>query len=222
MTRFSRVASAVAGIALLAAPVVAQTQSQKKPPAKAAAPAQQKQPGVQGQPQMSAEDKAEMEAYMKAGTPGPQHQALASAVGDYDIMIKSWHDATTPPMEEAGTVKRSMSLDGRVLVEELSATMMGQPYTGHGMMGYNNGTRKYWSTWNDNMSTEIVLTEVTCDPQGKNCTFSGSWTDPVKKTPIRSRMTTRWPSPTTEIFEMYGPGRDGKEMKMMEITYTKK
>jgi hypothetical protein len=24
------------------------------------------------------------------------------------------------------------------------------------------------------------------------------------------------------VFEMYGPGKDGKEMKMMEITYTKK
>ena len=35
-------------------------------------------------------------------------------------------------------------------------------------------------------------------------------------------MTTRWTNPTTEVFELYGPGRDGKEMKMLEITYTKK
>jgi len=28
--------------------------------------------------------------------------------------------------------------------------------------------------------------------------------------------------PTTEVFEMYAPGKDGKEFKMMEITYTKK
>ena len=35
-------------------------------------------------------------------------------------------------------------------------------------------------------------------------------------------MTTRWTNPTTEVFEMYAPGPDGKEMKMMEITYTKK
>jgi hypothetical protein len=39
---------------------------------------------------------------------------------------------------------------------------------------------------------------------------------------VTARMTTRWTSPTTEVFEMYAPGRDGKEMKMMEITYTKK
>ena len=35
------------------------------------------------------------------------------------------------------------------------------------------------------------------------------------------RMTCRWTSPTTQIFEMYGPGKDGKEMKMMEMTYTR-
>ena len=35
-------------------------------------------------------------------------------------------------------------------------------------------------------------------------------------------MTTKWTSPTVEIFEMYSPGKDGKEMKMMENTYTKK
>jgi hypothetical protein len=26
----------------------------------------------------------------------------------------------------------------------------------------------------------------------------------------------------TEVFEMHGPGPDGKEFKMMEITYTRK
>ena len=89
-------------------------------------------------------------------------------------------------------------------------------------MGYDNTTGKYWSTWNDSMSTGIMMTEGTCDAQGRNCTFTGTMADPVKKTPMHTRMTTRWTSPTIEIFEMYGPGRDGKEMKMMEITYTKK
>jgi hypothetical protein len=35
-------------------------------------------------------------------------------------------------------------------------------------------------------------------------------------------MTTKWTSPTVEVCEMYTPGPDGQEMKMMEITYTKK
>ena len=41
-------------------------------------------------------------------------------------------------------------------------------------------------------------------------------------TRLETRMVTRWTSPTTQLFEMYGPGKDGKEMKMMEMVYTKK
>jgi hypothetical protein len=213
MSSFSRVVPAILGLALLAAPVGAQTDAQKRPAAPAAA---------QGQPQMTPEEKAEMEAYAKAGTPGPQHKLLAAMAGEYEIKVKSWHAAGSPPQEDRGTARRTMILEGRVLSEEISSTMMGQPYAGRGLTGYNNVTGKYWSTWNDNMSTGIVVTEGTCDNQMQNCAFTGSWVDPVKKTPIRSRMTTRWTSPTTETFEMYAPGKDGKEMKMMEITYTKR
>ena len=44
---------------------------------------------------------------------------------------------------------------------------MGIPYRGHGMTGFDNVTDKYWSTWNDSMSTGIMVTEGTCDAQGK-------------------------------------------------------
>lgn len=172
-------------------------------------------------PEMTPEQKAEMEAYMKAGTPGAQHQTLASMAGTYDLKIKGWHDPSAPPTEDAGTATRTMILDGRVLVEDVKSTMMGMPFTGHGMSGYDNVSGKYWSIWTDNMSTGVMVSEGTCDAQ-KSCNFTGTWNDPIKKGPVQARMTTRWTSPTTEVFEMYGPGKDGKEMKMMEITYTKK
>jgi hypothetical protein len=172
-------------------------------------------------PKMTPEQMAEMEAYTKAGAPGAPHQMLASMAGNYDLKIKSWHEPGAPPMEEAGTCTRSMILGGRVLVEEVTSKMMGMPFNGHGMHGYDNVTGKHWSTWTDNMSTGMMVSEGTCGPKG-DCTFTGSWNDAIKKGPVKSRMTTKWTSPTTEVFEMYAPGKDGKEMKMMEITYTKK
>ncbi len=172
-------------------------------------------------PQMTPEQKAEMEAYMKAGSPGAPHQAMAATAGSYDLKIKSWHEPGGPPSEESGTATRTMALDGRVLVEDVTSSMMGMPFTGHGMQGYDNVTGKYWSTWNDSMSTGVMLSEGTCDAQNV-CTFTGSWNDPITKGTINSRMTSRWTSPTVQVFEMYVPGKDGKEMKMMEITYTKK
>ena len=177
--------------------------------------------GGNEQPQMTPEQKAEMEAYMKAGTPGAPHQMLAATSGKYDLKIKSWHEPGGPAMEDTGTATRTMMLDGRVLVEEVNSSMMGTPFTGHAMTGYDNVSGKYWSTWTDSMSTGVMVSEGTCDAQ-KVCGFTGSWNDPIKKGPVTARMTSRWTNPTTEIFEMYGPGKDGKEMKMMQITYTKK
>jgi len=172
-------------------------------------------------PEMTPEQKAEMEAYMQAGTPGAPHQMLAASVGTYDLKVKSWHDPKAPATEEAGTATRKMILGGRVLVEDVNSTMMGSPFTGQGLRGYDNVSGKYWSLWMDSMSTGMMMSEGTCDAKG-TCTFNGSWNDAVTKAPYKVRMTTRWTSPTTEVFEMYGPAKDGKEMKMMEITYTKK
>ncbi len=174
----------------------------------------------EGMPEMTPEQKAEMEAWQKAGTPGATHEALAKMAGSYDVVVKSWH-APGEPNVEKGTAIRTMALGGRVLVEDFNSTMMGQPFTGHGMHGYDNVTGKYWSTWNDSMSTGLMVSEGSCDAQNA-CAFTGSHMDPVKKQKITSRMTTRWTNPTTEVFEMYAPGPDGKEMQMMEITYTKK
>ena len=172
------------------------------------------------QPQMTPEQKATMEAYQKAGTPGEPHKTMAATAGTYSIKTKSWEAPGGPAMEEIGTATRAMTLDGRVLVEEVNSTMMGTPFVGHGMQGYDNVSGKYWSTWNDSMSTGLMVSQGTCDAKN-SCTFTGTWNDPIKKGPVKARMTTRWASPTTEIFEMYGPAKDGKEFKMMEITYTK-
>jgi len=172
-------------------------------------------------PQMTPEQMAEMEAYMKAGTPGAPHKTLASSVGSYDLEIKSWQEAGGPAMEQSGTAVRTMALEGRVLIEELESSMMGMPFTGQSMMGYDNVSEKYWSTWTDSMSTGLMVSHGTCDAENV-CKLTGSWNDPIRKAPVTMRMITRWTSPTTQVFEMYGPGKDGKEMKMMEMTYKKK
>jgi hypothetical protein len=174
----------------------------------------------EGAPEMTAEQKAEMEAWAKAGALTAPHQAMAKQVGSYSAQIKSWQAPGTDPVIELGTTKRSLILDGRVLIEDFDSTMMGQSFQGHGMRGYDNVTGKHWSTWNDSMSTGIMTSEGDCDGQ-MTCTFVGSWVEPVNKKTITSRMVSRWTGPDTEIFEMYVPGADGKEFRMMEITYTR-
>ncbi len=172
-------------------------------------------------PKMTPEQAAMMEAYQKAGAPGAAHAALAKTEGTYDLKITSWEAPGAPPTVEKGTATRKMILDGRVMAEETKSQMHGQPFTGHGMHGYDNVTGKSWGTWSDSMSTGVMVSEGDCDANGA-CTLVGSWNDPITKGKTIARMTTRWPDPNTEVFEMYTPGPDGNEMKMMEIVYTKR
>ena len=176
---------------------------------------------AQDAPRMTPEQDAMMQAYIAAGTPGAPHAALASAVGEYDLAIRNWDAPGAPATEETGTATRSMILGGRVLVEQVQASMHGMPFTGHGMVGYDNITGKWWQTWNDSMSTGVMVSQGDCDDHG-NCTFHGSWNDPVTKQAVASRFTSRWTDAGTEVFEMYGPGPDGAEYRMMEMTYTRR
>jgi hypothetical protein len=89
------------------------------------------------------------------------------------------------------------------------------------MTGFDNVTGKYWSTWNDSMSTGIMISEGSCDLAKDTCAFVGSWNDPLKGK-VTARMVSKRVSPGVETFEMFSAGKDGKETRMMEITYTKK
>ncbi len=161
-----------------------------------------------------------MEAYQKAGAPGAEHQRMAEMAGTYDMTIKSWH-GPGEPTTDTGTATRRMILGDRVMVEEVKSQMMGQPFTGHSMVGYDNVSDKYWATWIDSMSTGLMASEGTCDAS-MACTYTGTYNDAMSGQPKTVRMTSRWTDDNTEIFEMHGPGPDGKESKMMEITYRKR
>ncbi len=171
--------------------------------------------------EMTPEEKAMMEAYMKAGATGEQHETLAAQAGEYTTVARSWAEPGAPPVEETGSATRTMILDGRVMMETYSGSMMGMPFTGQSMTGYDNVTGKHWATWNDSMSTGIMVMEGTCDAE-MVCVFTGTYNDPIVKGPVTTKMTMRWTSPTTQVMEMHGPGPDGQELKMMELTYTKK
>ena len=172
-------------------------------------------------PQMTPEQQAEMEAYMKAGALGPQHELMAKHVGTFDVAIKSWMDPAAPPMESKGVAIRTLHMDGRVLHEEFQGDMMGTSFTGLSRSGYDNVSGKWWSTWTDSMSTGIMVSKGTCD-ESFNCTYVGTHNDAITGGPVTNRYVAKWTSPDEQHFAMYGPGRDGNEVKMMEMIYTRR
>lgn len=99
--------------------------------------------------------------------------------------------------------------------------MMGNKFHGIGVTGYDNHTKKYASTWMDSMGTGIYFMEGPAGADSKTMTMEGSYDDPMEG-PMKLRAVTKIVDNNTEIFEMYGTDKSGKEMKMMEITYARK
>src|SRR6187401_2277448 len=84
-------------------------------------------------------DQQEMLKKMEAaGTPGPAHKALEALVGNWKAEVKCWQEPGSSPNVSQGTAKTSWILNGRFLEEEFQGEMMGKPFTGVSLMGYDN------------------------------------------------------------------------------------
>src|SRR5437773_5272776 len=157
-----------------------------------------------------------MEKMAKAATPGPQHEAMKKWAGDWECTVKYQMDPSQPWQEAKSTATITTLLDGRYVQEVSNGEMMGMPFTGIGLYGYDNVIGKYVSTWIDNMGTGIMKSEGTADTSGKVITWNGSMSDPITGKPAKERMVTTMVDDDHHTFEMYAvPPGAKKEMKTM-------
>lgn len=170
---------------------------------------------------MSKETESEMmDIYRKLATPGEPHAMLAAMSGSWRTRTESFMAPGAPPVVSEGTCEQQMLLGGRYQQQTFQGDMMGTPFTGIGINGYDNHTQKFVSTWMDSMSTGIYYFEGTADADGRTITQECRCDDPVKG-PMTLRSVTRLVDHDTHEFEMYGTDKSGKEEKMMTITYTR-
>jgi hypothetical protein len=163
-----------------------------------------------------------MEAMQKAGTPGPEHEKLRALTGAYDVSVKFWSDPAAPPEEVSGKSDMKMMFGDRYHVQEFTANMMGQPFNGWGMMGYDNAAKKWFSLWIDSTSTALYRGEGTVDKSGNVITFVTEATDPMTGKVKKGKDVMTLHPDGSMTSEMWGPPPGGgKPMKTMEIRYTK-
>ncbi len=162
-----------------------------------------------------------MEIYMKLATPGEPHQLLATLTGRWTTQTKEWMDPQKPPVESAGSAEVKMLLGGRFLQQEITGSMHGKPHTGIWTIGYDNLLKRYISTWIDTMSTQIFIMDGTASADGKTITLNGQHAE-VGGGHMTHRAIWKIVDSNTQEFIMYGTYHGGKEMKMMEVLYTRR
>lgn len=158
----------------------------------------------------------------KLPQPGAEHALLAKLEGTWDSKVKAWFGAGKAE-ESTGIMVRKMILDGRYLEERYSGTVMGKPFKGLGVFGYDLDQKKYFMTWMDNFGTGLMVNYGTYDAKTRTWTYVGEDDNPQFEGKVKTRDVLRMITDNEMVFEMYRtPVSTGKEFKIMEITYTRK
>lgn len=163
-----------------------------------------------------------MAAMMKAAQPGEQHKHLARMAGDWEYTSKMWMAPGQPPEESKGTMHGEAVMGGRYVQHHWKGSMAGMPFEGLGTEGYDNTTKQFISSWIDNMGTGIMFSKGSCDAAGKVCTMTGDMPDPMGGGNMSTKMVITWSDNDHFKNEMFMKDPSGGEMKMMEISASRK
>lgn len=174
-------------------------------------------------PPMTMPDSATMmKNWQMCMTPGDMHKMMASWDGNWMTEMTMWEKPGAPPTKSTGTTVNKMVLGGRYQESSNTSTMMGMPFEGHGTLAYDNAKKIFENSWVDNMGTSVMYMSGPWDAATKSITLLGKMTDPASLTEKDYREIFKVIDDNTQLMEMYGPGYDGKEMKMMELKFTRK
>jgi hypothetical protein len=173
---------------------------------------------AQDKPQVNPE---EMAAWQKAATPGPHHAHYYALVGTWNAEVKMWMAPGAEPMVAQMVATCDTIYGGRYFVEEIQGVMMGMPFKGTSISGYDNLEQKHTLVWYDNMSTGIVYSQGECSDQCKVETHVYTQKDAMTGKDQKVKMVSRLVNKDKWVLESYMIGEDGKENKTMEIVYTR-
>jgi len=168
----------------------------KDPPAADAKPADSGKPSLEDVMKMSPQDYEKQAAQYV--NPGPEHAELAKQVGNWDCTITM----IMPDGNQVSTGTATMTtlLGGRLLTQDFKGEMMGMPFEGHGMTGYDNHKKEFYWTWNDTMGTSMA--QGTGKMVDGKFVAEGSFLEPMSGKTMKMMHTTEWVDKDTMKFSM--------------------
>lgn len=161
-----------------------------------------------------------MKAWQEAMTVSDNHKMLAKTNGTWTGEVTMWMADGAPAQTSTSTSVTESLYGGLYSQTKHSGDMMGMPFQGTSIMGYDNSKKEFFSTWIDNMGSGVMV--MTGQMTGNTINLSGN-----------VRCMNGQDATMREVFtmvdddhmtmEMFGPDpATGKEYKNMEIKYTRK
>ena len=160
--------------------------------------------------------------WMEAATPGAAHKVLDVWAGSWELACKMWMAPGAPPVESPGTATAAWIIGERFMEMTFKTTMMGMPFEGRAITGYNNIRKTYQSFWVDNMGTAMTMSTGKASADGKTLTYEAKMDDPMTgKMDNTYRFIERFVS-KDEIHQEIHDLSLGKDSRMMETIYKRK
>ena len=170
---------------------------------------------------LPAQTEAETKAWQAYMAPGEPHHLMATYIGEWVDEMTFWMTPDSPPTKMTTNTTTEMIMGGRYQLSKSVGTMMGMPFEGMALVGYDNAKKMATTVWVDNFGTGTLAMEGPWDEATRSITFTGKMTDPMSGKENQVRQLIRFIDNDHQEMEMYDT-KSGKESKTMHMLSTRK
>ena len=143
--------------------------------------------------------------------PGKEHAALKPMVGEWDAKVNMMGSTSE------GTMVNGMEMGGLWLVSRYEGEMMGDAFTGLGLMTYDSAAKQYVGLWVDSMTSSLEPSAGSYDAAKKELTLVQKSTNPMSGEEVEMVQVTKMTDDDHHSFQL-----SMGDMEMMSIDYTRK
>lgn len=159
-----------------------------------------------------------MAKMMALATPGEPHAEFAKGVGNWTTSSQVYMSPGAEPLPMTGTATSKLILGGRFLQQNYQGDMMGMPFEGQLLLGYDNLQKQYFTIWMDTWGTGYTVAKGKENKDGE-IVMRGKMKDAITPEGRPFRQVSKSVSDDEMWFKMYDTLPDGTEWMVMELTY---
>ncbi len=154
-------------------------------------------------------------SWMEYMTPSAVHEQMAQQSGDWITNSKMWWAPNTEPTTWEGTTNSEMILGNRYMKSVHKGEVMGMPFEGFEIIGYDNDKKEFTSVWYDNLGTGTTIARGTFDEKSNTINFKGMMYEPMSKKDVSFRQVIKIVSPDYHTMEMYSSAYGDEFLNMV-------
>lgn len=153
---------------------------------------------------------------MHGAKPGEQHAVLAKMTGNWNTLTEMMGT------ESPGKQSFEMGLGGLWLLGDLEGELMGAPFTGHTVSGYDPDKEKYVAIWVDSFTSAMMVLEGEYDAEHDRLDYRGASKHPMTGEPTVEIHRWEFKDDDHMVFSIHYPDADGAAgPQLFAVDYTR-